>query len=224
MGFLVGTDEAGYGPNLGPLVISATVWSVPDDALETDLYRTLRKAVSPKPPSDPRRHRGRVVLADSKSIYNPALGLGLLERGLLAVLATMDHRPDCWQQLWDLLCPDATAELKSAPWFLDYDDLLPLVACRGDLERAAARLLNCFNQAGVRLLEVRCRAVFPEELNRLMAEHGTKGAALSHLTIALLTAVLRGLPDGQVGVTCDKHGGRNRYGSLLQHYIEDFLV
>ena len=28
MPYLVGTDEAGYAPNLGPLVISATVWWV----------------------------------------------------------------------------------------------------------------------------------------------------------------------------------------------------
>ena len=224
MGFLVGMDEAGYGPNLGPLVISATVWSVPDDSLEVDLYRLLRKAVSAKPPTNPRQHRGRVVLADSKAIYNPALGLGLLERGLLAALATMDHRPNCWQQLWELLCPDSAAELTSAPWFLGYDDGLPLVAKLPDLQRAAARLLDCFQQASVRLLRVRCRAVFPEEWNRLLAEHGTKGAALSHLTIALLTSVLGGLPDGPVAVTCDKHGGRNRYGSLLQRYVEDWLV
>jgi hypothetical protein len=224
MGFLVGTDEAGYGPNLGPLVISATVWSVPDEALDADLYRVLRKAVSPKPPSNPRQHRGRVVLADSKAIYNPALGLGLLERGLLAALATMGHRPSRWQHLWELLCPDAAAELSSAPWFLGYDDGLPLVAGLPDLQRAAARLLDCFQQAGVRLLLVRCRAVFPEEWNLLLAEHGNKATALSHLTIALLTSVLGGLPDGPVAVTCDKHGGRNRYGSLLQRYVDEWLV
>ncbi len=32
MPYLLGTDEAGYGPNLGPLVISASVWEVPDGA------------------------------------------------------------------------------------------------------------------------------------------------------------------------------------------------
>ena len=26
--YVVGTDEAGYGPNLGPLVIAATVWQI----------------------------------------------------------------------------------------------------------------------------------------------------------------------------------------------------
>ena len=30
MQYLLGTDEAGYGPNLGPLVVTATVWEVPD--------------------------------------------------------------------------------------------------------------------------------------------------------------------------------------------------
>jgi hypothetical protein len=29
MGFVIGMDEAGYGPNLGPLVLTATVWEVP---------------------------------------------------------------------------------------------------------------------------------------------------------------------------------------------------
>ena len=35
MTLVIGTDEAGYGPNLGPLVVAATVWDVaaaPDDA------------------------------------------------------------------------------------------------------------------------------------------------------------------------------------------------
>ena len=44
MPYLVGTDEAGYGPNLGPLVVSATVWRV-DTLHDTDLYSRLRKSV-----------------------------------------------------------------------------------------------------------------------------------------------------------------------------------
>src|SRR3954449_11018765 len=31
MGILIGMDEAGYGPHLGPLVIAATAWHVPDE-------------------------------------------------------------------------------------------------------------------------------------------------------------------------------------------------
>ena len=41
MGYLIGTDEAGYGPNLGPLVISATVWEAPDGVGGEDLFGRL---------------------------------------------------------------------------------------------------------------------------------------------------------------------------------------
>ena len=32
MTLVVGTDEAGYGPNLGPLVVAATAWEAAADA------------------------------------------------------------------------------------------------------------------------------------------------------------------------------------------------
>lgn len=32
MGILIGMDEAGYGPNYGPLVVAATAWHAPDAA------------------------------------------------------------------------------------------------------------------------------------------------------------------------------------------------
>ena len=39
MAFLIGTDEAGYGPNLGPLTICGTLWSIDKDQTSgTDLY------------------------------------------------------------------------------------------------------------------------------------------------------------------------------------------
>src|SRR6478672_1637839 len=31
MGILIGMDEAGYGPHLGPLVVAASAWYVPDE-------------------------------------------------------------------------------------------------------------------------------------------------------------------------------------------------
>jgi hypothetical protein len=84
MAFLVGTDEAGYGPNLGPLVISASVWHVPDDMADGALYRRLEAAVT----AQPRRAAGtgapRVVIADSKLLYHSGQGLRLLELGLWA--------------------------------------------------------------------------------------------------------------------------------------------
>ena len=101
MGFVIGMDEAGYGPNLGPLVLTATVWEVPGRwPKKTDFWKTFdsvapreiakqKKGVSGKkadakdgvdgdsanrPSADDRLH-----IADSKEVYCPATGLGALE-------------------------------------------------------------------------------------------------------------------------------------------------
>ena len=36
MGLIIGVDEAGYGPNLGPLAVCATAWRIPSE-LNSDL-------------------------------------------------------------------------------------------------------------------------------------------------------------------------------------------
>ncbi len=222
MGYLVGTDEAGYGPNLGPLVISATVWQIPDDAPTDDLYQLLKKAIVPQPPRSP-RPGGKVAMADSKQLYNPGKGLALLERGLLAALGLFDDRPATWRALWNALSPSASEALAAAPWYANYDCPLPLEVDGDDLDLLAPKLRSVCDSAGVRLLAIRSRTVFPAEWNELLDLHGTKGAALSNLTIALLCQVLESLP-GCVSVICDKHGGRNCYGALLQQHVGDVFV
>ena len=47
MPFLLGTDEAGYGPNLGPLVISASLWEVPEGVRGDELYERLQTVIAP---------------------------------------------------------------------------------------------------------------------------------------------------------------------------------
>lgn len=43
--YVVGTDEAGYGPNLGPLLVAASCWAVSTEPLGS--VETLRRAFSP---------------------------------------------------------------------------------------------------------------------------------------------------------------------------------
>ena len=42
---LVGIDEAGFGPILGPLVISSSTFSLPNHLLMSDLWQVLEKSV-----------------------------------------------------------------------------------------------------------------------------------------------------------------------------------
>ena len=44
---VIGTDEAGYGPNYGPLVIAASVWEVPEGVTGANLYKRLHRVIAP---------------------------------------------------------------------------------------------------------------------------------------------------------------------------------
>lgn len=221
MAHLIGTDEAGYGPNLGPLVVSATVWEVPEAVAADTLFSLLEHVIAPSPAG---AKDGRVAMADSKTLYQSGKGLGLLERGLLGALGVLGRVPVGWRDAWSLLAPGASAAFADAPWYANYDAPVPGDAERADIDSVTARLGAGLAAAGVRLVDVRSRAVFPEEFNRLCDARGTKGAALSHVTLALAADLARTIDSGPISVVCDKHGGRNRYADLLaDHFPDDFI-
>ncbi len=215
MTLLIGIDEAGYGPNYGPLCIGATAWEVKAEsgggkAEGVDLYQSLADIVSPAP------DKNRVAIADSKVLYKPKQGLMHLERGVLTALAAMGRPATDWQSL---ISPP------ELPWYADYDCPLPIDAEADEVAGLASRFSTACETAGVRLVDMRARLVFPQEFNELTEHYGTKGAALSHVSIELLKTVLASSRNSQPAthnsITCDKHGGRNRYAALLQHHFPD---
>ena len=82
MAVLAGIDEAGFGPIIGPLVVSSTAFSLPDDLLSKNLCQVLRKSVGTR-----RTHlAGRLLINDSKKAFTRTLGIGHLQRTVLACL------------------------------------------------------------------------------------------------------------------------------------------
>ncbi len=221
MPYLIGTDEAGYGPNLGPLIVSATVWQVAEPPAEVDLYRRLARTITAKYAAEEKR----LVLADSKLLYKSGGDLRALERGLLPAMMLCGRCFPCdWQQIWDYLEADGAGCRHQLPWHAGYCLPLPLHVERREVERLAQRLDRALARQQVRLRAVCSRAVFPEQFNELVEQHGGKGAALSAVTLQLLADVLARLEPEPVLAICDKHGGRNRYQPLLQQVFPDWLV
>jgi hypothetical protein len=70
-------------------------------------------------------------------------------------------------------------------------------------------------ESGVRLVDLRSVAIFPREFNDTVARCDSKGTALSHWTLELAARLIEPLPDDQIYILCDKHGGRDRYLPLL---------
>jgi hypothetical protein len=224
MAYLLGTDEAGYGPNLGPLVISATLWEAPDGTGSEDLFERLRHAITPELSRVSANGGPRVAMADSKCLYTAGGGLQHLERGLWAALGLLGHRPRTWRHVWQALAPAALDRMAEVPWLADFDLPAPLDSTADEMEPLVEGLRQGMAAAGVRLAAVRSRAIFEEEFNELVERHGSKGTALSHETLALAAAMIGPLPDGPIGLVCDKHGGRNRYGPLLAGHFPEWLI
>jgi hypothetical protein len=224
VGYFVGTDEAGYGPNLGPLVISATVWEVPDALRCADLGALLADVVVSSPAKIPAQGRLSVAIGDSKVLYQSGKGLQHLERGLWAAMALLGHEPGTWREVWQLLAPEALDHHPAAPWHADYDTPAPLDADLTELPLLAAALAEALQRHGVRLVAIRSRAVFPDLFNRLVRQHASKGSALSNVTLDLAAEVMAPLRTGPITVICDKHGGRSHYRDLLATCFPDCLV
>ena len=215
MAFLIGTDEAGYGPNLGPLVVTATVWRVPDMASETDLYDLLSRSVS----VGSSKREEKLQIADSKRLYSPGRGIRHLEKNVLAALRMVGHTPDGWGSLFTTLDPSVAKQVAEVPWYKGYDRDLPLEALEPEIERLTKQASVDWPQCDVALLAVRPKVVFPRSFNHLVDEFGTKGAALSHITLQLVAELVATWADEPTVISCDKHGGRNRYYSLLQNFF-----
>src|SRR5262245_32596454 len=117
MGFLIGTDEAGYGPNLGPLVITATAWRTAGTIDPESLYDLLADCVC-RTPTDDDDHR--LAIADSKELYQPSSGLRLLEKGVATALHACGSAATTWRDVWQHVADLDQIQLNSVPWHDGY--------------------------------------------------------------------------------------------------------
>ena len=120
--------------------------------------------------------------------------------------------------------PSTSSQL---PWYRSFDPVLPLdlppttstirVPAATPVSSGASRQLT-------RLIE-------PLEFNQGVRQLGNKATLLSHATLSIVRQLLDSLwadrPDlviDQVFVVCDKHGGRARYGGVLQEVFSESWI
>src|SRR5687768_8397404 len=215
--YLIGTDEAGYAPNYGPLVVSATLWRLPIHLHEADLYEVLRDYVTPDCVKD---DDSRLPIADSKKLYCSGGSWEQLELGLLAALAVCGKSCSQWRDIWHALAPDELPRVDDEPGHRQCGITTPHAACPRRIAGYAERLTQGLRHASVQLCAIVSRPVFPPEYNRLCQESDNKATVLSHVTLGLVRDLINlANIDGPLLVCCDKHGGRNFYAALLQHFF-----
>jgi len=220
MGLVIGMDEAGYGPNLGPLVISVTVWDVPGPPRHTDFWGAQAEIIDPFTGRD----KSRLHVADSKQVYTPARGIANLERAVLSSLQLCSQFPTSFHELRHVLTAETPTLPQSEPWFAGCDLRLPLAKHTVRFDEITDRWQQCCRQHRIRLRTIRSDVVFTERFNRLTREFGSKGVVLSRLSLGLLRQVWNPQNAQPTFIVADKHGGRNRYGHLLHEVVDGTMV
>ncbi len=220
MGVIIGMDEAGYGPNLGPLVITATVWDIPQKPDDINLWEAFADVVDQAAPTAEKIH-----VADSKQVYSPSKGMSQLERSVHCLLALNGDSPRRYTELCHrLLGCDLDSE-DCGPWFENCNLDLPQKIESEAIPEISARWRSCCQTHSIGLRTVISDIVTPRRFNRLLAEYGTKGVLLSKLSMQLLSRVIDFDHPQPTLVIADKHGGRNRYDELLEEIAgERFIV
>ncbi|MCG3179952.1 MAG: hypothetical protein BIFFINMI_02306 [Phycisphaerae bacterium] len=231
-----GIDEAGFGPLLGPLVIGASAWSIPDDSDGTDLWDRLRSAVSRKPA----KRQARLAINDSKKLYSTAKGIGELERGVLGTLlaqhgveggsegggaGSTGSLPIAFTRFLDRQSPGWVEHVAGHPWYDARGTLqLPVEVDAADIATRANGLRVAMGRCGVTFLGVGLEVIPEGRYNRLYDAMGNKSRMLFSCTARLIQRLLDRFGRAGLTVVCDKQGGRHSYRQILQDHWNELHI
>lgn len=216
---LIATDEAGYGPKLGPLVIVASVWkidlpkaSAADDETLSRVFAPLREPTS--------IGLSTVRIDDSKAVYHPSSGLEKLHAVVSASHHWCDYPEPTLGPMVHRIAAADVAAIERTPWLgrLGDQPFLP----RPETVSAIAS----WQTGGANLVAVRARIITATEFNQACTDGKNKADLLSQTTLGLVREMVEhfGDDESEVRVFCDRHGGRRYYAGVLQHVFEDWQV
>lgn len=224
---LIATDEAGYGPKLGPFVVAATMWRIPDEAVDKpsqgDCFAHIRKPTQ--------MGKLRITVDDSKNVFRPKsaatksdAGYRKLELVTLAGCRWCGIGVDQVHLASQLASKDCEA-ISQVPWLEVFSDSV--------VESADAEPLRLVWENGpVNLLGISTRVVTAKQFNAHCDQGQNKSDILSNATLGLVRDLIDALPPSSeairsgeaIDVYCDRHGGRRYYAGPLQKHFKDTLV
>ena len=226
MRLVLGVDEAGYGPNLGPLVVAVSAWAV-DSRLEVldglEPFAPEFQAASWTPRS------AFVPFGDSKKIYQSGKGLAGLNFALRFFESIFEGKPSEKRPWFELsrLAQEDLSRVELHPWYrcknpakglgrANQVDWNSEASCRF----AREKLLKL----GVRLIGFRLRVLDEAYFNECVDRLGNKSDVLGHISLELAWKVLGECMDFHsfkgIEIYCDRQGGRKKYAGLLSQTYE----
>jgi hypothetical protein len=219
MAIVIGIDEAGLGPVLGPLVVSGAAFAVPDDLADQSFWELLSPAVARKAS----RKSSSISINDSKKLFNrkKADGLVPLERGVLAMIAAAGKTPTSLPELLTTLASDAQEARQAYPWYQQDTVTVPAQAGAQDVALAGKAVAAEMAQKNMKILGLRSHVVFAKQFNDLLAATRNKASTTLGVTARLLGRGWALTERDRVVMYVDRQGGRVRYQPILERLFPD---
>lgn len=218
---IIGIDEAGLGPILGPLTIGYAGFHLPapltrSELMQLDMWEPLGVT------REPAQRKRRPVVCDSKKLYTPAKGLHALEEEILGWIAAAGHSCNDYVALRGGLCACARANPDDYAWYAAPPARFPIEASPERAALRANRLQAALKTAGYALAELGVYPMLEEELNALMRSLGNKARAEFEGISRILGPLWE--RHRHMAVVCDRQGGRTRYAFSLRRAFPEAQV
>ncbi len=226
MPLLIATDEAGYGPKLGPLVIVAAAWEWARELSDEIAFAPLTI------PIDDARC-GSVYVDDSKRVFKKQRQASSTMRSLpmtdivCQAASQWAGLPDPlyrFEEWLNVVAPSDWNSILESPWFAAWGKMIP----NGRLARGQDfndTIINHWSVNGIRLCGVKARCITASSFNSLVDQGANKADILTDSTCRLAVELLdiHGTDHADTVVYSDRHGGRAYYGAVLQHHFDGAL-
>lgn len=227
--WLIGVDEAGYGPKLGPLVVAATAWQCVDtlpvndrsvDQIQPDPFAAIAAPV--------RVGDGIIRVDDSKQIFKGG-SLTTLQAIVAVSLQACGRADTTLLELLPTILPRDFEIIRSVRWLksigVDAAGVLALASAEQTGDAAAQ-----WSQSPWKLRDCHARMIDAGSFNQYCAgdstgrlPRGNKSDLLGETSITLaadlIDAVLDSSSRERVQIFFDRHGGRRYYAGVIQQFF-----
>ena len=210
---VVGIDEAGLGPILGPLVVSAATFSVPEensDKSPADMWQLLGESIA----SNKKHLAGRLLICDSKKAYNPTIGTRHLEKTVLSCLKCLGKTAGTVVELVDSLGPECKVKILESPWFKNIAQQ-KINFNADEISISAGALERNLEKNGMALIGLKSFCLDAGYFNELIGKIRNKSSVVFQIVCKLVNETIHGTQHRNYHFKIDRQGGRMRYAQPL---------
>lgn len=225
--YWLGTDEAGYGSRLGPLVVSASTWQIDSEtagswdfgdfncltiADQLDWHQAFACGQGDRSPA--------MQVLDSKKLYSAGKSLDGLQRVVSSLLSSCGVSLDTVETFSKL------GRHLSIPC-LPFNEIYWLTTeseiafSHSTNEKQFQLDADAWREKQIQIIGCRSAIINEPTFNAGLVSAGNKATLLSRTTLKLVRYWLDNLPESaNIIVDLDRHGGRKKYLALLLEATE----